>query len=83
MLPFLSAKKAVASVQGSVIKRKPDEGSESEAKLDEAMPFHSAAEDLMNAIHSKDSQAVAMALKAALNIHESLDQDEPMEEMSE
>lgn len=68
MLPFLKPRK-----QGSVVAvvTKPDGSNESMGPVDEHDPaFMSAADDLISAIHSKDSKAVADALKAAFTICE-------------
>lgn len=70
MLPFLKNKQE-ASASGPVehMKRQPDEESDYDM-------IDSAAEDLIQAIHSKDVKAVASALKAAFQICDS----EPHEE---
>lgn len=70
MLPFLKNKKE-ASVAGDDdhVMRKPDQ----EAEYDS---LHSAAEDLIKAIESKDIKSVAEALRAAFDLCDS----EPHEE---
>lgn len=69
MLPFLKPR-AVAGL--IVSKRKPDGSTEPEhVEGDEAAPLEAAAEDLIRAIHSKDTKAVAAALKAAFEISDS------------
>lgn len=71
MLPFLKKnKEASVSAAPDHIMREPDEGAE------EYDVLHSAAEDLISAIHSKDVKAVAEALKAAFELMDS----EPHEE---
>lgn len=70
MLPFLKPKQA-----GSVMSIKYDEkkGQESEGMEGEHSPgIMSAAEDLISAIHAKDSKGVADALKAYDEISDSL-----------
>lgn len=72
MLPFLKKSKE-ASAAGPVdsIQREPDEGSDYDA-------LESAADELIQAIHSKDSKAVASALRAAFQLCD-FDQGEPNE----
>lgn len=67
MLPFLKKSKE-AGVQGPVdsIKREHDEDKEQEFDAMEAV-----AEDLINALHSKDIKGAAAALKAAFEIADS------------
>lgn len=71
MLPFLKRNQE-GSASGAVesIKREPDDGA------DAYDPVHSAAEDLISAIHSKDVSAVAEALKAAFALLDSEPHDE-------
>lgn len=70
MQPFFKKiKEAGAAGPVESVKREPD----TEAEFD---AMESAAEDLMNAVHSKDVKAVASALKAAFLLADS----EPHEE---
>lgn len=74
MLPFLKPK----TVAGLIIaKRKPD-GSKEESHTEgnEDAGLISAAEDLIRAIHAKDGQSVAAALKAAHTLCASGDSDD-------
>jgi hypothetical protein len=73
MLPFLQNKRLVGSIMESV--KKP----EAPEELEISEELKAAAEDLMNAIHSKKVNEVAKALKAAFLILES----EPHEEAGE
>lgn len=57
-------KEASASAPAEVKMRKPDEGSEDYDALD------SAAEDLISAVHSKNTKLVSEALRAAFEICE-------------
>jgi len=68
MLPFLKLKQ-----EGSSSSPVEHEMREPDGDYD---PLHSAAEDLISAVHSKSVKAVAEALKAAFEICES----EPHEE---
>ena len=71
MLPWLSRnKEASVSTPVESVSRKPDEGAE------EYDSMHSAAEDLIAAVHSKNVKAVAEALRSAFELMES----EPHEE---
>lgn len=73
-LPFLNPKKIVSVVTA---KTKPEGGIEDTGREDEMDPgILSAAEDLIRAIHAKDSHAVVEALEAAFQM---LDQDYPEE----
>lgn len=82
MLPFLKPDKMGAVIMA---KRKPSGAPETmgEKMSDGGMPhdpmLHAAAEELMNAIHSKDAAAVASAFQAAFNCLEQA----PHEEFSE
>lgn len=71
MLPFLRPRKQ-AGVQAppTQVTRKPDGDLESD-KDSENQGLMSAAQDLIQAIHSKDAKAVSAALKAAFEICES------------
>lgn len=62
MLPYLGAKKQ----QGSVAAHIDNDGKVSSQAPD--MGLHSAAEDILKAIESKDSKALASAIKAAFEI---------------
>lgn len=80
-LPFLNAKK-IASVM--MAKTRPDGSVEDQHMEDEHDPaLQSAAEDLISAVHMKDSMKVASALKAAFEIMDSNDSYQPDEEMGE
>lgn len=62
MLPFLKHKQdASASTPIESQMREPDEGAEYDV-------MESAAEDLIHAIHSKNTKAVAAALRAAIDL---------------
>ena len=70
-LPFLKNKKeASASAPVESIQRKPDE------EANEYDVLEAAAEDLMNAIYSKDVKAIAAALKAAFQLCETSEEEE-------
>ena len=70
MLPFLrNLKEASVSGEPESIKREHDEGADFDM-------LESAAEDLISAIHAKDTKAVVSALRAAFEIYDS----EPHEE---
>ncbi len=72
MLPFLKkSQDGASSSPVEHITREPDEGTEEEYDS-----MESAAEDLCNAVHSKNYKAVASALRAAFELAES----EPHEE---
>lgn len=82
MLPFLKPK----TVAGLIIsKRKPDGGTEpTESEGNEDQGLISAADDLVRAITSKDSQGVADALKAAFTMLQSRpDESEDFESQNE
>lgn len=65
MLPFLKhTKEASASGPVESITREHDEDAEFDV-------LESAAEDLINAVHSKDVKAVAEALRAAIELCDS------------
>ena len=65
MLPFLKhSQDASVSMPSDTITRKPDEEKEYDV-------FEACAEDLINAIHSKDVKGVAEALKAAFELADS------------
>lgn len=67
MLPFLKySKEASVSMAPESIKRKSDSPEESEYD-----PMHSAADDLISAVHSKDTKATADALRAAFELADS------------
>lgn len=73
MLPFLNkSKEASVSMPPDSIKRKSDD-EDGEQEYDS---LHSAAEDLIHAVHSKDVAAVAMAIKAAFEICDSQPHEE-------
>ena len=68
-LPFLKHKEASISVNPESVKRKPDHEEEYDF-------LDSASEDLINAIHSKDSKGVSAALRAAFELMESQPHEE-------
>lgn len=70
MLPFLKLNKD-ASASGPVdsLERNPDSEPEYDA-------LESAAEDLINAIHSKDAKGAAAALRAAFELADSQPHEE-------
>ena len=70
ILPFLKHKPQVAGIM--TIERKPDQ--DTETQDDSGMM--AAAQDLSNAIHSKDIKAIAAALRAAFEILETQPHDE-------
>lgn len=71
MLPFLKVKPQ-AGIMSSV--RKPDGSSEMESDSNEGLS--ACAADLIRAIHSKDEESVASALKAAFEILDSQPHEE-------
>lgn len=82
LLPFLKDKQK--QVAGLIIKnRKPDEKPQDQQQEpdDSAAAIESCADALINAIHSKDVQAAAQALKDAFDILES-EEDEQEESAS-
>ena len=74
MLPFLKHSQEVGSSSSveAVMRKSDDEDKEFDS-------LESAAEDLMNAVHSKDIKAIASALRAAFELME----NEPHSEGSE
>lgn len=66
MLPFLRPKSAAGVI---IQKRKPDGSQEVEDAPGSAI--EACAEDLIRAVHAKDSKAVAAALCAAFEVFES------------
>lgn len=62
MLPFLSNRRTQSIIMG-----RKEEGKPMEMPLADH-PLDSAAEDLIHAVHSKDTHAVAKALEAAFQI---------------
>lgn len=70
MLPFLKRQKeASAASDDDHVTREPDNGAEYD-------PMHSAADDLISAVHSKDTKAVAEAWRAGHQLLNSEPQDE-------
>jgi hypothetical protein len=68
MLPFLKHDKEVSvSVPTGKIERKSDDNKDQD--FDE---FHQVAEELINAIHSKDVKTTAEVLKAAFDLADSM-----------
>lgn len=82
MLPFLKPK----ALAGNILsRRKPDGSTESEGmegQEDDNSGLNAAAADLIRAVHSKDENAVAAALKAAFDICDSQDDQEPSNDES-
>lgn len=64
MLPFLKRKEDSGSVSAAPdhIRREPDDPS------DAYDPLHAAADDLISAVHSKNTKDVAEALRAAFEL---------------
>lgn len=70
MLPFHKLNQdAAASGPVESIKRTPDEGADYDV-------LESAAEDLVRAVHSKDIKGVAVALRAAFELCDSMPHEE-------
>lgn len=70
MLPFLKKQnEASASMPADKQMRKPDDGAEYDV-------MHSAAQDLIDAVHAKDVKGVAEALKAAFELADSQPHEE-------
>ena len=65
MLPFMNKIRRQDSGM-SVIERKPDEGKEESPDAG----IEAAASDLINAVHSKDTKAVVMAIRAIFELVE-------------
>ena len=81
MLPFLKPKNLASVI---LAKRKPEGGMDIGGEEgEEDAGLSSAAEELISAIHSKDSAAVATALRNAFEILESEPHEEKSEEMDE
>lgn len=73
-LPFLKNKKISSLI---VSQRNPDgTHDEQHSEGDEYVGLESAAEDLIRAVHSKDTQGVCAALKAAFEICDSQPHEE-------
>lgn len=70
MLPIFAKNKQQGNAGLIVKTRTPDENQEDteEDKDDPSAAMESAAQDLINAIHSRDTKAVADALQAAFEI---------------
>lgn len=64
MLPYQKQKEAAVVTPVDHVKRKPDEDAEYD-------PMHAAADDLISAVHAKDTQGVAEALRAAFDLADS------------
>jgi hypothetical protein len=70
MLPFLKLNKEASSSEPvESVKRKPDDGSDYDG-------LEAAAEDLCNAIESKDYKAAAAAIRAAFELCDSAPHEE-------
>lgn len=71
ILPFLDRKRQEAGISGTIQKhREPDEKPQNEDMHSEAI--HAAASELIRAVHSQDTKAVAEALKDAFEILDSM-----------
>lgn len=82
MLPFIKKNKE-ASVAGIIMKtRSPDE--KPEADKDEASDpsaaINACADELIRAVHARDTKAVSAALKDAFDILESMDDEDEASE---
>ncbi len=76
LLPFLKKAKD-AQISGVIVKhRSPDENTSEESQDDPAAAIESCAQELIRAVHAKDTKAVAEALKDAFDILEELPHDE-------
>jgi rRNA processing protein Krr1/Pno1 len=74
MLPFMQPKKASSII---MMKAKPEGGMEVEKEEGEEDPsLLAAAEDIISAISMKDAVTLAMALKAAFEICDSMPHEE-------
>lgn len=73
MLPFLPKKQGMVS--GLIIKnRTPDKPEENQDDKDASI--HACAQDLITAIHNKDTKGVAEAIRSAFEIMEMVSPDE-------
>lgn len=71
MLPFLKrTQEASASGPVETVKRESDHEDDGDYDM-----LESAAEDLIKAIHSKDTKAVASAIRAAIELYDSEPQE--------
>lgn len=69
MLPFLKkSQEAGASGPAETVMREPDMEEEPTEDFDS---LHVAAQDMLDAIHSKDAKALALAIQAAFDMCES------------
>lgn len=81
MLPFLK-KRQESGNAGLIVKtREPDQKAESEQD-DSAAAIESCASALINAIHARDTKGVAIALKDAMDVLESMPHEEEAEHVS-
>lgn len=76
MLPFLKPRKLDSIV---MMNSKPEGGLEPENREDENHALMAVAEDLIKAIHAKDTKGVADALEAASDVCGMSDHMEPEE----
>lgn len=76
MLPFIKKNRPIAAA--TIVSRTPDGSTEDETMDDEGL--ESCATDLLRAINTKDTTALASALRAAFEI---LDSEQPNETISE
>jgi hypothetical protein len=73
VLPFLKSKKD-GMVTGIIVKdRQPDEKTE---ENDKDSAIHACASDLISAVHSRDVEATAEAMRSAFEILEEMPHDE-------
>lgn len=75
MLPFLKNKNS--GVAGLIVKsRAPDEKPDSDEPEDKDAAIHACAQDLINAVHAKDTRAAAEAIRSAFEILDSMPHEE-------
>lgn len=72
MIPFMKPKMQT----GIIFKERKAEGGISEAQDDDSMAMEACADDMIRAIHSKDSKMLAKAMKAAFDIMEASPHEE-------
>lgn len=76
ILPFLSNKKQQAGVTGVMIKERTPDTPEQEPEYDHGAGIEACAQDLIDAVHAKDTQKVAQVLKDAFELLESQPHEE-------
>jgi hypothetical protein len=72
MLPFMKPRK----IQGVIVDNRKADGSKHDKKTQEDHGLNQAAEDLIRAIHDKDIDAAAAAMRAAFEILDSQPHEE-------